>query len=211
MIFLKINYPNGQSFSTEKKEKSSQPKRAINFANRGMTFEAEINQTNQYYLDWGIAVIHKKPTPVQIVKVDYPKRSAAVIKEAYFKEASTTDYNGIYQGRYIDFEAKETKNKTSFPLSNFHEHQIKHMSHCLNQKGIVFVLICFSSNKTYYLVSASLIIDYWKNQETGGRKSIPLAAIKEHGYEINPGYAPRIPYLSILDQHFLKGDYSNDK
>lgn len=176
-----------------------------------MNFEAEINQTNQYYLDRDIAVIHKKPTPVQIVKVDYPKRSAAVIKEAYFKEASTTDYNGLYKGNYIDFEAKETKNKTSFPLNNFHEHQIIHMKNCLKQNGIVFVLMYFSTNKEYFLVPAELVISFWLNQEKGGRKSIPLKEIKQNGYEIIPGYAPRIPYLSIVDQHFLKGDYLNDK
>lgn len=207
MIFLRIKYPNGTSFNQGPNKK----KKPIDFANRGMSFEAEINQTNQYYLDRNIAVIHKKPTPVQIVKVDYPKRSAAVIKEAYFKEASTTDYNGIYNGRYIDFEAKETKNKTSFPLSNFHEHQIIHMENCLNQKGIVFVLLFFSSNKEYFLVPSQLVISYWKNQSQNGRKSIPLKVIKEHGYEIIPGYAPRIPYLQILDQHFFKGDYSHDK
>lgn len=207
MIFLRIKYPNGTSYNQGPNKK----KKPIDFANRGMSFEAEINQTNQYYLDRNIAVIHKKPTPVQIVKVDYPKRSAAVIKEAYFKEASTTDYNGIYNGRYIDFEAKETKNKTSFPLSNFHEHQIIHMENCLNQKGIVFVLLFFSSNKEYFLVPSQLVISYWKNQSQNGRKSIPLKDIKEHGYEIIPGYAPRIPYLQILDQHFFKGDYSHDK
>ena len=207
MIFLRIKYPNGTSFNQGPNKK----KKPIDFANRGMSFEAEINQTNQYYLDRNIAVIHKKPTPVQIVKVDYPKRSAAVIKEAYFKEASTTDYNGIYNGCYIDFEAKETKNKTSFPLSNFHEHQIIHMENCLNQKGIVFVLLFFSSNKEYFLVPSQLVISYWKNQSQNGRKSIPLKEIKEHGYEIIPGYAPRIPYLQILDQHFFKGDYSHDK
>ncbi|MFI3804793.1 Holliday junction resolvase RecU [Vagococcus fluvialis] len=204
---MRIKYPNGTSFNQGPNKK----KKPIDFANRGMSFEAEINQTNQYYLDRNIAVIHKKPTPVQIVKVDYPKRSAAVIKEAYFKEASTTDYNGIYNGRYIDFEAKETKNKTSFPLSNFHEHQIIHMENCLNQKGIVFVLLFFSSNKEYFLVPSQLVISYWKNQSQNGRKSIPLKEIKEHGYEIIPGYAPRIPYLQILDQHFFKGDYSHDK
>ena len=112
-----------------------------------MTFEEDINETNQYYLDQGIAVIHKKPTPIQIVNVDYPKRSAAVIKEAYFKQASTTDYNGVYKGRYIDFEAKETKQQSSFPLKNFHEHQIVHMREVMNQKGICFVLLRFSINR----------------------------------------------------------------
>ena len=66
------------------------------FGNRGMDFEEAINQSNQYYLLNKQAVVHKKPTPVQIVKVDYPKRSAAVIM-IYFRQASTTDYNGVYQ------------------------------------------------------------------------------------------------------------------
>ena len=67
-----------------------------------MSLEQQINESNKYYLLEDIAVVHKKPTPVQIVKVDYPKRSRAVIKEAYFRQASTTDYNGVYQGRYLD-------------------------------------------------------------------------------------------------------------
>ena len=108
-----------------------------------MTLEDDLNDTNQYYLDQGIAVIHKKPTPIQIVNVDYPKRSAAVIKEAYFKQASTTDFNGVYKGKYIDFEAKETKQTTSFPLKNFHLHQIVHMKNVLDQKGICFVFYVF--------------------------------------------------------------------
>ena len=104
-------------------------KKKLNYSNRGMTLEDDINTSNQYYLQNDIAVIHKKPTPVQIVNVAYPKRSAAVIKEAYFKQASTTDYNGIYKGCYIDFEAKETKLTSSFPLKNFHEHQIRQSHH----------------------------------------------------------------------------------
>ena len=90
----------------------------ISASNRGMSLEDDINRTNRYYLTEDTAVIHKKPTPITIVKVDYPKRSAARITEAYFRVASTTDYNGIYLGKYIDFEAKECESATSFPFSS---------------------------------------------------------------------------------------------
>ncbi len=43
-----------------------------------MSFESAINATNDYYLSRGLTVIHKT-TPVQIVKVDYPKRSRAKV------------------------------------------------------------------------------------------------------------------------------------
>ena len=100
MVF---HYPNGRKFiSVQKTDKAESGKKLhtnINYGKRGMTLEADLNETNEYYLNNNIAVIHKKPTPVQIVDVHYPKRSAAVIKEAYFKQASTTDYNGVDKGR----------------------------------------------------------------------------------------------------------------
>jgi recombination protein U len=102
---MNVNYPNGKRYkpvdlATDINRKN---KKNSSYSNRGMTLEEDLNETNEYYRDRKIAVIHKKPTPVQIVQVDYPNRSAAVIKEAYFKLASTTDYNGVYQGKYIDF------------------------------------------------------------------------------------------------------------
>lgn len=210
MIHLKINYPNGQPSFQRPNNRQPQTPISLNskgtFANRGMSFEEEINKSNHYYLTKGRAVIHKKPTPIQIVDVHYPKRSAAVIKEAYFKEASTTDYNGIYNGFYIDFEAKATKNKTSFPLANFHQHQIDHMEHCLEQGGIIFVLIWFSTLKECYLFPAKPLIDYWKQKETN-RKSIPINCIRQDGFDVPLGFAPSIPYLDALDQYILEGDH----
>ena len=94
---------------------------------RGMSLENDLNDSNAYYCSCDRALIHKKPTPIQVVKVDYPERSAAKITEAYYKTPSTTDYNGIYRGRAIDFEAMETRQKTSFPCKSIHPHQIEHL------------------------------------------------------------------------------------
>ena len=175
----------------------------VNFANRGMSFEKMINESNNYYLSRGLAVIHKKPTPIQIVKVDYPHRSRAKIVEAYFRQASTTDYSGVYKGHYIDFEAKETRQKKSMPMKNFHSHQIEHMEAVLEQKGICFVLLHFSSLKETYLLPASYLIEFYKI-DMGG-KSMPLSYIQEHGYSIEMQQLPSIPYLEIIEQKLLGG------
>ncbi|MCD4839320.1 Holliday junction resolvase RecU [Neobacillus sedimentimangrovi] len=196
-----MNYPNGKKFikQEQKINLSIYSKDRGIYSNRGMTLEEDLNETNEYYREKNIAVIHKKPTPIQIVHVDYPKRSAAVIKEAYFKLASTTDYNGVYKGRYIDFEAKETKNSTSFPLKNFHEHQISHMEQVLKHGGICFVIIRFSIYDEIYLLEAKHLLSYWDRMKNGGRKSITKEEIKQNGYFIPLGYQPRIDYIKIID------------
>jgi recombination protein U len=197
MIF---NYPNGKKYSP-KHEQAVKIKKEKNtaYSNRGMTLEEDLNETNTYYLDRGIAVIHKKPTPVQIVNVDYPRRSAAVIKEAYFKQASTTDYNGVYKGKYIDFEAKETKFSTSFPLKNFHEHQIVHMKSVLDQGGICFVILRFSTEEEVFLLEASHLLAFWDRMKSGGRKSITKEEIADSGHQIPIGLHPRIDYIKVID------------
>ena len=195
-----VNYPHKiLSSKTIKKPKEA----LINFANRGMSFEKMINETNSYYLSHGLAVIHKKPTPVQIVKVDYPQRSRAKIVEAYFRQASTTDYSGVYKGHYVDFEAKETRQKKSMPLKNFHAHQIEHMEMVLEQKGICFVLLHFTSLNQTYLLPARYLIDFY--QKDKGSKSIPLAYIKKYGYPINHNHLPSVPYLELIEKHLLGG------
>lgn len=197
-----IHYPNGTSYRPQQPEKPANYNSSlIRHGGRGMTLEQEINESNQYYLAHEIAVIHKKPTPVQIVKVDYPKRSAAVIREAYFRRPSTTDYNGIYRGRYIDFDAKETKETTRFPLDNFHEHQVEHMRSCLKQGGICFGLIKFVTLDQLYLLKASDLIHYWDQQgDPHGRKSIPLAAFQQQAIPVAYRLNPTIAYLDAVDQ-----------
>ncbi|WP_353990364.1 Holliday junction resolvase RecU [Pediococcus argentinicus] len=197
---MEFNYPNGNKFVPRSISDKLMTKRSVQFGKRGMTLEDEINNSNQYYLSHDIAVIHKKPTPIQIVKVKYPKRSAAQIQEAYFRQASTTDYNGVYKGKYIDFDAKETTNKTSFPLKNFHEHQIKHMKQCLNAGGICFTVIKFVKLDRVFLLKASDLFHYWDNKDDGGRQSIPLVNIEQAGFEIKYKLNPTIPYLDVVDQ-----------
>lgn len=185
-----MNYPNGlkKNFLINKQK--------IKYANRGMSLEDDLNLTNEYYREIDKAYIYKKPTPIKIVKVIFPKKKAK-ITEAYFDTPSTTDYNGIYQGRYIDFEAKETKSLTSFPLSNIHPHQIKHLQNIKRHNGIAFLIIRFTKRgETYLLLEKDL--EYFLDHNP--KKSVPLTYFQERAYLIKEKYSPRIDYLEILDK-----------
>ena len=198
-----IKYPNGQKYEPlkEKKRASKKSKEdlSISASNRGMNLEEDINLSNEWYTERGIALITKRPTPINIVKVDYSK--GARITDAYFEKQSTTDYNGVYKGKYLDFEAKNTKSKTSFPLSNIEKHQIIHLRRVIEQGGIAFFIIQFQTLNEVYLLDASFVIDFWEN---GERKSIPYEVFKKEGLPIKQGYNPRLYYLDAVDIKYFK-------
>lgn len=187
-----VKYPNG------KKTIGSHN----NTSFRGMILEDDINLTNEFYLVNDIAVIHKKPTPIQVVHVSYPKRSASKITEAYYRIPSTTDYNGIYKGKYIDFEAKET-HKNKLPLNNFNNHQIEHLNNIIIHGGIAFVIIAFCHLNEVYLIDAIFIIKYYKASKSS---FISYEDIIDNGHLIKQGYNPRLDYLSIIDKCYIKGE-----
>ena len=187
-----MNYPNGL-----KKKTTTMQTTPVTHKNRGMNLEDELNQSNEYYREIDKAYIYKKPTPIKITKVDYPSRDKAVIKEAFFTVPSTTDYNGLYKGYYIDFEAKESKSTTAFALSNIHPHQIKHLQNIEKHNGISFLIVRFTTLNETYLLTTQKFSVFLNNSE---RKSIPIEFFRENAYLIKDGYNPRVDYLKIVDQ-----------
>lgn len=185
-----MNYPNGKKADLNKSKVN-------NTANRGMSLESDINQTNLDYLNNDKAIIHKKPTPITIVKVDYPSRSKAKITEAYFKLPSTTDYNGIYKGKYIDFEAKECASKTAFPFASIHIHQITHLDNVIRHGAIAFIIIRMTAYGLDYLIDAKTFIDYYRGTK---RKSLPYSWIIENGHKIKFKYQRPCDYLEVVDK-----------
>lgn len=192
-------YPNNIS-------KEYQKLNITSHSNRGMDLENAINITNNYYKDKDRAIIYKKPTPIGVVDVSY-KNNKKTIEKAYFKEQSTLDYNGIYRGRYIDFDAKECKSKTAFPLSNIHHHQTKHIEDIIRHGGIAFLII--RMNNINYLLTGEDYLFYIKNET---RKSIAYDYIKEKGYIIKEKYMPALDYLSVIDEiYFKENTYAKEK
>lgn len=101
---------------------------------RGSTLEEYINRTNEKYLENGLALIQKIPTPITPVTIDKQTRRITL---AYFDQKSTVDYIGAVQGIPVCFDAKECRTDT-FPLQNIHEHQVAFMQNFETQGGIAF-------------------------------------------------------------------------
>ena len=180
-----MNYPN-----SIKKEYN----KVISHANRGMDLENIINDTNEYLRKKDIALIYKKPTPIGISKVEY-KDNKKIIKKGYFAYQSTLDYNGLYKGKYIEFEAKNTESKTSFPLSNIHDHQVEHIRNVIKHNGITFLII--KINNEVYLLKG---IDFINYIDCNVRKSIPYSYIKEKGYLLAYNYFKGLNYIDVVEK-----------
>lgn len=163
----------------------------VNYGNRGMELEELINKTNEKLIEDNIAIIYKKPTPIAVVKYDYNSKR---ITDAYYQTQSTLDYNGIYKGYYIEFDAKNT-NQNNLPLSNIADHQIKHIKSILNHKGIVFLMIMISSE--IFVLDGSYVIDFINNNQ---RKSIPYEYIKNNGIKVDYNYLKGINYIPAIEE-----------
>lgn len=102
---------------------------------RGSTLEDLINRTNEKYMENGLALIQKIPTPITPINID---KENGQITLAYFDQKSTVDYIGAVQGIPVCFDAKECT-KDTFALQNIHEHQVEFMRLFEKQGGIAFL------------------------------------------------------------------------
>ena len=145
-----------------------------------------VNQKN-------IALIYKKPIPIKVLKINSSKTR---ILDGFYEKKSTLDYNGIYKEKYIEFDAKETNSKTSFPLTNIHNHQIEHIKNILYYKGIAFLIIRFNLLNKTYILEGKQLIEFINNEE---RKSIPIDFFENNCKKIDIKYRPRLDYLKSID------------
>lgn len=166
-------------------------KKLTNYANRGMDLENLVNMACEKYIENGTAIIYKKPTPIQIVKYDYQKKR---ITDAFYKSESTLDYNGVYKGYYIEFDAKHT-NAASLPLANIAEHQFLHIKRIIEHKGICFLLIMIKEK--CFLLTGQLLLEFIK---TENRKSIPYSYIKKKGIELEYSYLKGVDFIKGIEK-----------
>lgn len=205
-----INYPDGRK-AVVKKEKPSKVDRRLTEnkteserirdsmikRNMGMAFESDVSKSCDFYREKGLADIYKRPTPIKVVKMSKTKKG--MIEEAYFQEKSTTDYVGIYRGKYIDFECKETIHD-EVPYHMIREQQFRHLELITKLGGIGFFLVSFKKVQEVYLMPATIILEEIKLKKHPGFKR---QFFQEHGVLVKRSYLPPYLLLEAIDEAFF--------
>ncbi len=160
---------------------------------RGSAFEEFLNRTNEKYLEQGLALIQKIPTPITPIAIDKVSRHITL---AYFDQKSTVDYIGAVQGIPVCFDAKECHTDT-FPLQNIHPHQISFMERFERQEGISFLVIFYSHRNEFHYLRHVKLMEFWRRAEEGGRKSFRYEEL-EPGFFMEVRGGLLVPYLDLL-------------
>lgn len=172
---------------------------------RGSTLEDLINRTNEQYLEKGLALIQKVPTPITPIKIDKENRHITL---AYFEQKSTVDYIGAVQGIPVCFDAKEC-NQDTFALHNIHEHQITFMEAFEKQGGISFILIFYTARNEFHYLTFAEILFFWNRAKEGGRKSFRYEEL-DPKFHLNTGNGFLVPYLETLQTDLEIRDAKSD-
>ncbi len=164
--------------------------------NRGMAFEKLINLSNEMYQREGVALINKRPTPVKVLKMVYGR-----VKDGYYESKSTVDYDGVYRGRAIAFEAKSTNEINRFDLKNIAQHQLDYLERAEKMGAICFFLIGFTKDQSTFAIPLSVIQSYVRmSQQPKGKKSIPRADFDIYGYLVEQTERAPVDYLQYVDE-----------
>lgn len=161
---------------------------------RGSTLEDLINRTNEKYLENGLALIQKIPTPITPINIDKENRHITL---AYFDQKSTVDYIGAVQGIPVCFDAKECAVDT-FSLQNIHDHQVDFMVNFEKQGGIAFLIIYYSHKDLFYYLNLEQLLMFWKRAKEGGRKSFRFEEL-DPKFEMPKKHGVLVPYLDMLN------------
>lgn len=141
--------------------------------NRGMFLETIIDNWCDSMREQDIAMISKMPVNHKILSV-HDNMITGVLKTNDY-----CDYIGIWNGNYIEFEAKETT-KGYFNSSNLKRHQFNKLINVNKHGGVSFIVVYFHLENRYFMVNSSIIRD----QKYKTSKKIPLSWFEDNGIEL---------------------------
>ncbi len=178
----------------------------VSHSNLGKDFEAMLNRTHHFYAVNKLASVEKNPVEWRYIgfseynklKTSRGELVAITNTNRYIKKVkSDVDYCGVFGGRFITFDAKQTK-ESSLPLGNIAEHQIQTLLSKERAGGISGLMIYFSEKGRCFFVPASIVdaanIEMLYKK---GRKSLSVDLCAAKGREI-PVTHNLVDWLKVL-------------
>lgn len=166
---------------------------AVSQANRGMLFQRSVDYACQQYDAKGTAIFHEVPTSWKVI------RKGNRIVEAYPEKKSIVDFLGMFNGRGLAFDAKSTRERTRFPLSNVEQHQVDFLRRYVDRGGISFLLVEFAVLHEVYAVPFRWFEGWWEMAQQGGRQSIPYHEIHLHCDRVRPARGVVLDFLPAVE------------
>ena len=131
-------------------------RKQVQYANKGKSFEDEVEEANDDYEQAGVANIQKISTPWQVV------RKGKKIVSAFPKGKSTLDFRGtVKPSLSISFDCKESEDEKGLPLKHILPHQIEYIRRALKVDEVSFILCYMKKPDKRYLIKGQVVLDYW--------------------------------------------------
>lgn len=143
--------------------------------------EKRIQEANVKYRLNKTAVIGKVEVPILVTKTGLIPRQSTVdftgiYSKTYRDPTVRSDFAALVKvGQGIAFDAKETENKTSFPLKNIHQHQLTFLEYFQEVGGTAFFIIQFKKLHPdhAFITPLDFVKKFWYDADS--RRSIPYA------------------------------------
>lgn len=160
------------------------------YANRGKQLELIIDKQNKLYINRNIAYVRKVPTNVRILGTNNRGQVRGNLMRGYF-----CDYVGVYKGRMLEFDAKQTNGK-SLSFDNVRANQELALETVHKMGGYAFLIVHFKELNRYFRLAWS---DYSHIKSNTERKSLSLQHFEEYAHEIEEGKNGILDYLGGLE------------
>ena len=162
--------------------------------NKGMFIECLVEKTISFFNENKIGCFEKRHLPIAVCSINKNK----VIGK--LKQKSTVDFCGIYLGKHIEFETKQT-DKDYFNFNLFKEHQIKYLIDTSLMGGISFVIIHFFKMDKSFAIS---IDDLIKLKDKFQFKNISYEYFKKNYFCLELVFPGILMFNRFIDQYIKK-------
>lgn len=159
---------------------------------KGKKLENIINKTLRVLNDDKLGYFMKSPIPNKAL----PNGNGGY--KFIYSAKALCDFIGIYRERFILIEAKQVKDKR-FAKKRIKQHQIDQLINIYDNGGMSFIIFYIDCLDKYIAMDIQC---YLKIDEIENKKSIPVNALVNHGFELQINDDDRLNIMDLFNKYF---------